>query len=83
MDQSQPVWGEFILVETVLGGVTRRFLRERTKMKVKGTLFLTFLSLVCGVVSAFLGSSCLKNFVGWMLKLSLDFILLSCEIYFK
>ena len=83
MDQSQPVWGEFILVETVLGGVTRRFLRERTKMKVKGTLFLTFLSLVCGVVSAFLESSCLKNFVGWMLKLTLYFIPLLCEIYFK
>ena len=58
-------------METVPGGISRRFLRERMKMKAKGTLSLTFLNLVCVVLSAFLRSSCLKNFVGWMLKLSL------------
>ena len=54
-------------------------------MKEKGTTFLTLQSFpgTHGAVSAFWRSSCVKNFAGWMLKFSLYFISLLCEIYFK
>ena len=57
MDQSRPVWGEFILVETVPGGITTRFLKEKEqKWKRKVLLFLHFsLSLVHTVLSVHFG----------------------------